>query len=65
MAEHEEPDHYVDVSDYMETAVQALKQHQTQVSEVDADTHMRQWRTRTGEKAGFQYAEAFRRFHLG
>ena len=65
VAEHEEPDHYVDVSDYMETAVQALKQHQTQVSEVDADTHMRRWRSSTGEKAGFQYAEAFKRFHLG
>ena len=64
VAEHEEPDHYVDVSDYMDTAIQALKQHQTQVSEVDADTYMRQWRSSTGEKAGVQYAEADKRIHL-
>ena len=64
VAEHDEPDLYVDVSDYMDTAIQALKQHQTQVGEEDADTYMRQWRSGTGEKSGFQYAEAFKRFHL-
>ena len=65
VTEYGEPDHYVDVSDYMDTAVKALKQHQTQVDEADADTYMRQWRSRTGEKVGFQYAEAFKRFRLG
>ena len=65
LAEHEEADHYVDVSDYMDTAVQALKQHQTQVGEDDANTHMREWRQRTGEKAGFPYAEGFKVFRLG
>ena len=42
-----------------------MKQHQTQVSGEDADTYMKEWRRSTGEKAGFQYAEAFKRFHLG
>ena len=65
VAGHGEPDHYVDVSDYMDTAVQALKQHQSQVGENDANTHMREWRQRTGEKAGMRFAEAFKRFHLG
>ena len=65
VADHEEPDLYVDVTDYMDTAVQALKQHQTQVSEESADTYMKEWRRSTGEKAGVQYAEAFKRFHLG
>ncbi len=65
VAEYGEPDHYVDVSDYMDTAVKALKQHETQVDEADADTYMRQWRSRTGEKVGFEYAEAFKRFRLG
>ena len=65
VAGHGEPDHYVDVSDYMDTAVQALKQHQSQVREDDANTHMREWRQRTGEKAGMQFAEAFKRFSLG
>lgn len=63
--DHQEPDQYVDVSDHMDTAVQAIKQHHSQVGEEDADTYMKQWRSRTGEKVGFQYAEAFKRFRLG
>ena len=65
VAEHEDPNHYVDVTDYIETAVQALKQHQTQVSQEGADIYMKEWRRNIGEKAGVQYAEAFKRFHLG
>ena len=45
-------------------AVEALKQHKSQVSDEDAGVHMRQWRSRTGEKVGFQYAESFKRFRL-
>lgn len=62
--DHHEPDKFVDVSDYMETAINALKQHETQVTSEDVGTHMKQWRSRTGEKAGFQFAEAFRCFRL-
>jgi len=64
--EHEEgPDMYVDVTDYMEVAIAALKEHKTQVTAEDADTYMRQWRSGTGKKVGFQYAEAYRVYHLG
>ena len=58
-------DKFVDVSAYMDTAVDALKQHQTQVSEEDAEVGMRQWRNSTGQKAGFEFAEAFKVFQLG
>ena len=57
-------DKFVDVSAYMDTAVDALKQHQTQVSEEDAEVDMRQWRNSTGKKVGFEFAEAFKVFHL-
>ena len=57
-------DKFVDVSAYMDTAVDALKQHQTQVSEEDAEVDMRQWRHSTGKKVGFEFAEAFKIFHL-
>ena len=63
--DHHEADQYVDVTDYMNIAIEALKQHQSQVSEDNAGTHMRQWRGRTGEKVGVQYAEKFKRFRLG
>ena len=57
-------DKFVDVSAYMDTAVDALKQHQTQVTEEDAEVDMRQWRNSTGKKVGFEFAEAFKVFQL-
>ena len=57
-------DKFVDVSAYMDTAVDALKAHQTQVSEEDAEVDMRQWRNSTGKKGGFEFAEAFKVFQL-
>ncbi len=54
----------MDVTDYMETAVAALVEHKSQVGEEDTAKHMRKWRSRIGEKAGFQYAEGFKRFRL-
>ena len=63
--DHHEPDKFVDVTGHMDIAIEALKQHGTQVNSEDVGTHMKQWRGRTGEKVGFQYAEAFKRFQLG
>ena len=57
-------DKFVDVSAHMDTAVDALKQHETQVSEEDAEFDMRQWRNSTGKKVGFEFAEAFKVFQL-
>ena len=62
---HPDPNNYVDVAGYMDVAIKSLQQHQSQVPGEDAETHMRNWRSRTGEKVGFQYAEAFKRFRLG
>ena len=62
--DHHEPDNFVDVTSYIDIAIKALKQHETQVNSEDVGTHMKQWRGRTGEKVGFQYAEAFKRFQL-
>ncbi len=58
-------DQYVDVTDYMDTAIAALRAHGSQVGEEDVAKHMRNWRSRTGEKVGFDYAEGFKRFRLG
>jgi len=56
---------YVDVTEHMDTAVKALEQHKTQVAGENAGIGMRQWRSGTGKKVGFQYAEAFKVFRLG
>ena len=57
-------DKYVDVTGYMDTAIAALQAHASQVGE-DVAKHMRNWRSGTGEKVGFPYAESFKRFRLG
>lgn len=62
--DHQYSDNFVDVSDYIEIAIEALKQHTTQVAGEDVDHHMKSWRSETGEKVGFRYAEAFKRFRL-
>ena len=63
--DHHEPDTYVDVTNHIDVAIKALLQHETQVQGDDLGAHMKQWRERTGEKVGFKYAEAFRKFKLG
>ena len=65
MYEDNGADMYVDVTEHMDTAVKALEQHKTQVSEGEAGIGMRQWRSGTGKKVGFQYAEAFKVFRMG
>ena len=58
-------DQYVDVTDYIETAVNALRAHASQVDRDDADRYLKGWRSEIGAEVGFQYAEAFKRFDLG
>jgi len=56
---------YVDITDYIDTAIAALKEHKSQVSPEEADTYVRRWRSELGARVGFTYAEAFKRFRLG
>ncbi len=65
ITDHEEPDNYVDVTPYVDVAIQALKQHESQVSGEDIGKYWKQWRDKDGSKVGFEYAEAFKRFELG
>ncbi len=60
-----DPDKWVDVSDTIELAIEALKQHVSQVGEAQEDGQwMRHWRGQTGEHHGMKYAETFKHFHL-
>jgi LmbE family N-acetylglucosaminyl deacetylase len=58
-----EPDLWVDVTDHIDTAAEALSQHASQLSRDRAEVaeSIRRRRRRTAEGRGMQYAEAFRR----
>ena len=59
-------DKWIDVTDSMETAFEALRQHVSQIGDVDDDfTWMREWRARDGQHRGMKYAEGFKHYHLG
>lgn len=60
-----EPDHVVDVTDHIETAVAALRAHHSQVNPESADRHLKEWCRRDGKRIGVEYAEVFKRFRLG
>ena len=61
---HDSPDLWVDVTDTMDVAIQALKLHKSQVSGRGVDRRMREWRQRTAGHHDMKYAEAFKHFHL-
>ena len=59
---HDDDDKFVDVTDYIDVAVSALKSHSSQTTGDDVGQQLIDWRSRTGEKVGFTYAESFKRF---
>ena len=59
---HDDDDKFVDVTDYIDVAVSALKSHSSQTTGEDVGQQLIDWRSRTGEKVGFPYAESFKRF---
>ena len=59
---HDDDDKFVDVTDYIDVAVSALKSHSSQTTGEDVGQQLIEWRSRTGEKVGFAYAESFKRF---
>lgn len=56
---------YVDVTETMEVAIQALQKHASQIDNMeDVAIHMRDWRTKNGESVNMRYAEKFHAFNL-
>ena len=61
---HPAPDLWVDVTDHMDTSVNALMQHQSQVDgrpEEEIGEMMRKWRRERAIGKGMQYADAYKR----
>ena len=63
---HPEPDHWVDVSDFIDTAAKALSQHKSQVEHPYDKIRemMGSWRRKTATGHGMKYAEAYKRIVL-
>ena len=53
-------DHFIDVDGHIETAVEALKAHKSQVSPAEAERYFPIGRAETAAKVGLKYAEAFK-----
>jgi LmbE family N-acetylglucosaminyl deacetylase len=59
------PNHYVDISDVMETKLNALKMHKSQSLNEEVMEMVRGWNRSIGEKADVEFAEEFRVLSLG
>ena len=63
-------DHYVDATSTIEKKIEAIRAHQSQVMKpgqepFEFEKWVRERARQAGEKAGFEYAEAFRRLEIG
>ena len=64
---HPHPDKWINVTKYIDTAIQALLKHKSQMHDRPDDEigqHMHEWRQRTGQGHEMEYAEAFKSFHF-
>ncbi len=64
LAGSEQPDYYVDVSDYFTKRMQAIRQHKSQVGRTPVREFRKRLRERlaaVGKEPGYKLAEAFRR----
>ena len=65
---HPQPDHWVDVTDHMDTSARALAQHVSQIGERSVDELSEMMRRGRRDRAigkGMQYAEGFRKIVYG
>ena len=61
---HPDPDHWVDVTEHMDTSIKALMEHTSQISDrpaTEMGEMMRSGRRSRALGKGMEYAESFRR----
>ena len=63
---HEHADKWIDVTDTLDVAIEALRQHVSQVGHMSEEQlgRIREWKGRAGESRDMKYAEEFKHFHL-
>lgn len=61
----EQANTYIDISSTIDTKIAALKAHDSQLGGwAELEQRIREWAANTGQKVGFEYAEAFRKITL-
>jgi len=68
LAGTDQPDHYVDVTDYLNHKINALKKHKSQIGAApvrELRKRLRQRMADVGKEPGYKLAEAFRRIAWG
>ncbi len=55
-------DTWIDVTECIEVAIEALQQHESQVGHFDVAKNMRSWRAKIGEPKNITYAECFKSY---
>jgi LmbE family N-acetylglucosaminyl deacetylase len=58
------PNYYVDITETIDTKIEALRQHISQLGDWDPEERIKEWSAGTGKKVGFKYAETFQRIVL-
>ena len=64
----DQPDYYVDVSDFFNKKVQALRKHTSQIGQApipELRKRLRQRMAEVGKEPGYKLAEGFRRLTWG
>jgi LmbE family N-acetylglucosaminyl deacetylase len=58
----QELNHFEDISESIDTKLEALNEHHSQLGDIDYSERMRERAANIGKQVGLAYAEAFRRF---
>ena len=61
---NEKADTWIDISTTIDTKIQALKMHKTQLGDWDPEKMIREWAAATGKEHDLAFAEAYRRIVL-
>src|ERR671936_203579 len=56
---------WIDISDYIDLKIQALREHKSQLGEWDPDEMIRDWARASGAGQLMEYAESYRRLVVG
>lgn len=57
-------DLYINITDSIDTKIEALRQHKSQIGDWDPEEMIKSWSAGTGKKVGFAHAESYRRVTL-
>jgi LmbE family N-acetylglucosaminyl deacetylase len=61
---HDRPNLWVDITHTIETKIDALKQHASQMGDWDPGDMIKEWAAETGKEQGLAYAESYRAITL-